>query len=85
MTRRIPLERIRELKELRRIATMENASFGMPGDHVIHHAWGPDAVPGGEKKDTTEFIADRTRLWRQSWLIGPLDDLIAWAEGQPGH
>ena len=81
-SRRMPIERIAALKELRRIATMESASFAMPGDHVIHHAWGPDGVPGGERIESDDFVKKMTEHYRQSWMIGPLDDLIAWAEGK---
>lgn len=85
MGRRLPRERIRQLKRLRQLLTMENSSFAMPGDHVIHHAWGPDAVPGGTRIETDDFIKDMTGHWREANFFPEIDDLIAWAEGKPGH
>lgn len=51
---------ISELKEIARVAKMETANFGGMG--------------GGS--DPTDFIRERTRLWRNSWIISPLEALI---------
>ena len=55
--------RIGELKELRRISTMEVANFD------IHNP------------ETTKFIKDKTRLYRETYLVLPLDELIKEFEG----
>jgi len=31
----------------------------------------------GRKMTPTDFVRERTRLWRQTWVIAPLDRLIA--------
>lgn len=49
---------LKELKELRRISTMESANFDI---------YNPE---------TTEFIKEKTKLYRESYLISPLDRLI---------
>lgn len=52
---------LRELREIRRTATMENASF---------------YVFDKDEPAKMEQIRELTRSWRNSWLIGPLDRLI---------
>ena len=51
-----------ELKDIRRTATMEHASFF--------------AVDPSESNKMNN-LREVTRIWRESWLIGPLDRLIA--------
>ena len=63
---------IQQLKEIREISTMKNASF-----HV-----GDEPFPFGA--DVTDLVRQATRLWRDSWIIGPLDELITELEKQPG-
>ncbi len=65
-----------KLAEIRAIATMENAGFNL--------MW-PDAkdpLPTTENQ-VTPFIRERTRLWRASWIIGPLDEIIKELDGEP--
>ena len=49
------------LKEIRNTSTMKNASF-----------YTYDA----DRDEKTEEIRRATKLWRESWIIAPLDDLI---------
>lgn len=74
---RVPNRLMRALEGARKSATMEQASFGFPGDTVTHgHHMEAKAT---EHPDT--YIKERTRLYRESWIIHPLDDVIAWAKG----
>jgi len=50
-----------ELRRLLSVAEMKHTDFGRIGS--------PEENP-------TEFIRERTRLWRESWLIDPLEYLI---------
>jgi len=76
--RRVPQHIINKLKEVRATATMETASFGFPNDEVIatHHG------ERGLIAHPTDYIKERTRPWRHSWVIGPLDEILEWAEGE---
>lgn len=60
------LERITQrLSEVIRTLSMETTDFdGCRG--------GPVTLKAGEK---TEFIREETRLWRESWSLGPLRDI----------
>lgn len=61
------------LKEVRESATMERAGFGMPEDRVT---WS-GGFNGEGSAHPTEYIREQTRLYRESWIIAPLDKLIA--------
>lgn len=63
---------IQQLREIRNIATMENASFRVGDD------------PGPFGADVTDLVRQATRLWRNSWIVGPLDELIAELERDGG-
>jgi hypothetical protein len=57
-------ELIKQLREIRNIATMKDARF-----HI-----GDEPFPFGA--ECTDLIRAATRLWRDSWIVGPLDELI---------
>lgn len=82
--RRIPDTPFNELREAARTATMETAGFGFPNEYVQRVSKRPDGtfVPYGEPVHVTAFIVEETRLWRESWVLGPLRRLIAWAENE---
>lgn len=88
-------ELIKQLKGIRSIATMKQASFEsmhkptilvIEGDQIIartNSALGSRA-PNAEFHDPlTAFIARQTDLWRRSWIIGPLDEIIHDLESGP--
>ena len=54
-----------ELRELLRVAEMESCSF----DGGFHTEFTPN--------DVTGYVKEVTKLWRGSWLVRPLKDLIA--------
>ena len=56
------------LKGIREIITMERSNFDL--------GFTDDALPL-KASEVTDFIRERTRLWRESWLLEPLDELIA--------
>lgn len=64
---------VEQLREIRSKAAFENASFGMPADIVT--------IRGGKEYNKDEFIKVETRLYRQTWLLPLIDELINWAEG----
>lgn len=76
--RRVPAHILYKLKDVRATAMMETASFGFPNDCV--KATGHFEANFEGHPD--EYIKEKTRLWRESWIKGPLDDIIAWAEGR---
>jgi hypothetical protein len=55
---------ISELKQIAKVARMESCDFGSIGNASIGN------------KNPTQFIRERTKLWRHSWIIGPLEELI---------
>lgn len=59
------------LEEVRRVATMERACFRDP------------YKPGAD--DPTPEIREATRLWRQSWILDPLDEAMERIEGLYGR
>lgn len=63
----ITKKQIPEVKEMLRIAKMENAGFGFPEDIVTFH---------GRETHIDEFIKEQTRLYRETWLIAPLERLL---------
>lgn len=75
---RIPRKILDALKEARKAATMEDASFGFPHDTVTAdlHMQNPVTM------HPDAFIKGETELYRQSWIISPLDRVINWAEGR---
>lgn len=62
-------------KEARRSATMENMSVASRGETVSVS----NSLTGDKDGifHTDDFIRDRTRIYRQSWIIEPLDEIIA--------
>lgn len=63
-----------ELKEARRAATLESASFEWDGETVTTR--GSFASDEDGIETPTNYIRRKTRLYRESWLIGPLDRVI---------
>lgn len=78
---RVPRKILLALHEIRRTATMENASFGFPDDRlrVVRENFSTE-IPSDIHP--TDYIKEQTRLWRNSWIESPLDTIIAWAEGK---
>ncbi len=52
---------VRRLKEVNQTATMESANF--------------DGI--GNTQRVTPMIREKTSLWRGSWIIAPIDGIIA--------
>lgn len=76
---RIPTEMLLKLIEARDTAKMtpDKASFAFPHDRVkATQHMGPDIDAHPD-----DYIREKTELWRQTWIISPLDDVIAWAKG----
>lgn len=48
-------------------ATMEQASFSRINT--------TDSLPKSEN-EVTAFIRERTRIWRQSWILSPLEEAL---------
>ncbi len=75
-------EIVKQLRDIRDISTMDRASFdGMwepvfiaVKDRVVCNSRGAGS---GDKPNVTDFIKEKTDLWRRSWLTGPLDEVIA--------
>lgn len=64
-----------KLRELRRYATFESAAF----DHVRPDEEEPMKLPTKES-EVTDFIKNRTLLYRQSWILPIIDELLRSAE-----
>lgn len=61
-------ELLKYVQDARETATMENASFcdGSPLDE--------EDEPQKPQESVTDFIRRRTKTWRNSWLVGPLEE-----------
>lgn len=70
MTNREKAAIVQQLREIRDVSTMKSANFRL----------GDEPFPFG--LDVTELVKIATRLWRSSWIIGPLNVLIAELEGK---
>lgn len=65
--------KLSQLRELERLLTMENAGFGFAVEKVTVHA----SMGGVEQTlSVDEFIKERTRIWRESWPLPIIRDLI---------
>lgn len=64
---------IRALHNLRKAANFEEAALTACGEIAIHRE-GKDCV--------TDFVRERTQLYRNTWVNPIIDELIAWAEGR---
>ncbi len=76
---RAPAKVIKNLEEALSLAKMgRRTSFGFLRDHVrIVSGW--DA---GHEDSIDGFIKERTRLWRETWLIPQIEEALAWARGE---
>lgn len=63
---------LRELQRLREVATLDKANF-----NEMNCGAAPKKIMLNPYTDITDFIRDQTRLYRHSWLIDPLDELMA--------
>ena len=66
-----------KLIELRRLLTLEPGTFAF---HCLPGTVEPP-LPTSEA-EVNAFIAERTRVWRESWILPALDELIT-AERRP--
>lgn len=72
-TRPRPNEIVGKLQELRKLCTYETASFGFPSEKVNSN---PYLAPQQVGVPIDEFIKERTRLHRESWILPTIDELI---------
>lgn len=62
---------IADLREIQRTATMERAEF--------RHINGPEigSLPYPTSEDAvTPFIRERTQIWRDTWIVGMLGEVL---------
>jgi hypothetical protein len=60
-----------QLQEIRRMVTFESAHFRELFEDPVKHP-----LPKSET-DVDAFIRERTRIFRETWILGPLDELLA--------
>lgn len=78
----ISKKQLKTLRQVRNIATTETASFGSIGEHVVPGFMTPEGFHAYTHRAaapmaSSDYIRDRTRLWRTTWVVGPLDALLA--------
>lgn len=80
---KLPKDVVKQLLSARRAATMEKFRHGFPNDRVTVKA----LHDKNETVHPTEYIKEATRLYRQSWIITPIDLVFEWAGLDPetGH
>jgi len=70
---------IKKLKEAKRAATLENASFGFPNDRIEIkkvHFGDNDKGRVGDVIHPTEYIRNITRLHHKTWIINPINEAV---------
>lgn len=60
---------LQTLKDIRKVLEMNSANFDRIGP--------ASETVTLQRGQVTAFIRERTRLWRDTWLLSPLDTLIA--------
>lgn len=75
----ITKKQLAELKRIAGTATMSHASFGFDQEKVkgALDTFGPE---GEHTPD--EYIKARTRIWRESWIVGPINEIVAAIEAK---
>ena len=63
------------LEDARNAATMRDAGFGFPNEHVVK--CGATGIAHSSPEHIMKFIVDRTALYRETWIIPQLDDALA--------
>ena len=76
---RAPQKVITNLEEVLRVTKMEHASFSMSHEKMTITS-GFDVT--GEEIVIDDFIKERTRIYRESWLIPQIEEALAWARGE---
>lgn len=76
----ISQKELAELREIARTATMKTASFGFTEEKIEAPR---ESFGTFETLTVDELIKARTKLWRESWIVDPLVDLIARLEAKP--
>lgn len=66
---------VEQLREVRRMLRMETCEFDPPG------AVGLDVEA---RKEFTDTVREATRVWRESWLLPVLDDILDAPRNQDG-
>lgn len=62
------------LGEAIRASKMESAGFDFAGSTVVRYTG--EGVATSDHMNETEYIKETTRLYRQSWIIGPLEQIV---------
>jgi hypothetical protein len=70
---KLPKNMMLRLKNARAAANCEKSQFGMPADFVIYK---------GQKISVDEFVKEQIRVHHNSWVLHPIDEVIAWAENR---
>lgn len=70
---------LNRLREIARTATMETAGFDFPHEKVSapRETFGPV-----EEMRIDDLIKTRTKIWRDSWIVNPLREMIERIEGK---
>jgi len=79
-------ELIEKLESIRSYATLESASFGFSDDRVeikSVFAGGDDRGRVGDVIHPTDYVKRITSLYRETWIISSLDEVISSLREQP--
>ena len=72
--RRVPYGILRRLERIEEVAAFEQASFGTINQMVT--------LDDGTRISVDELVKSQTRLYRETWLLPPIRNLIDWANGE---
>lgn len=74
---------LKDLRMARAAATMENAGFHDMGGSMLARFSNDGVTMRTMPVEETEYIRERTKLYRESWIIGMIDAAIAEIEREP--
>jgi len=85
MADRLPEHVLNDLRDARKSATLENASFDGVGKTkgcqvIVRRDYDGEPHETVFDGSVTDFIRERVRLHHGSWIIGPIDRILAWSQ-----
>ena len=77
---RLPIHIVRHLQEARKAATLKTSNFDHMGANKAVQVFEGDNKTAETWKSMTDCIRDKVRLHHDSWIIGPIDEVLEWSE-----
>lgn len=79
MADRLPEQVLRWLRDARESALMVRSSFDGMGKNRVVRVFEGDSEVAQQWPSMTDLIKEKVRLHHQSWIIGPIDEILKWS------